>query len=197
MINLFTSLHKHTALLLITLLWILIGCGNSTTQETEPTAEPVTETTEQGNISEGYPVLNTTDGYPVIEETDYELVGTLDVQPPSAETGTFAGKLVSQETALPVTGVPLTFVEIVRQNGEAAFVLDTFIAPYTMTTAEGDFHFNDVPPGEYIFMMGSPEGYYKFVMETEDDAQLFYVNANEATNAGTLTIPELDGYETK
>ncbi len=98
-----------------------------------------------------------------------------------------SGKLInSKGKSLPDTSISLA--QIYRQNGKAAFVLDSGNSPSTMTDKKGSFTFTKITSGEYILVIGNPMSSYQIYSLKAGEPEIFVVEPGKNLQVGTLKI---------
>lgn len=108
----------------------------------------------------------------------------------SAEMGGVTGKVVSSVTNQPLGETVVRLAEVVRQEGQAAFVLDTAFSPGVVTDAEGNFNLINIPAMEYVIVVGNVEIYqgYEILQDASGQALTYTVNAGEVLDVGELRV---------
>lgn len=74
-------------------------------------------------------------------------------------------------------------------RSEGAFVLEGATSPSTITNERGEFILNDIPPGDYVIVVGEVLGYHIIVSERNGKAMVVSVKAGEVTHIGNLRVP--------
>lgn len=111
----------------------------------------------------------------------------LPVADPQANMAAIRGRIVSSSTGEPLTGVIVrlgsTVWEENKQSG--AYLMDEAQSPGTRTDAQGNFVFENVPPEEYVVLVGYSSGQYKVI--AEGDKPLYWqAEAGEVLDLGVL-----------
>lgn len=107
-----------------------------------------------------------------------------------ADMGGMTGKVVSSITNLPLGETGIRLAEVVRQEGQAAFVLDTAFSPGAFTDAEGNFTLMNIPAMEYVIVVGNIEIYqgYEILQDATGQARTYTVAAGEILDVGELKV---------
>jgi hypothetical protein len=75
----------------------------------------------------------------------------------SATGGVVAGRLLSQQTGIAWSGRYVSLAGVnYNDAGEGAFFVDTAHSPTTQTDENGYFRFANVPPQNYVLVVGEP-----------------------------------------
>lgn len=112
----------------------------------------------------------------------------MDILPtPLAGKASVIGRVLAKETNLPLEGIDVWLVKIIRQGDEAIFVLDTVNTPSMLTNSNGEFQLT-VTPGEYVIVIGNPEIMYEVISEPSGKAKIWNFNVDEIENVGELIV---------
>lgn len=76
-----------------------------------------------------------------------------EVPTPPADASVLTGRAL-QGDGTPFVETPMRLAQIYRQGDQGAFVIDTASSPAAMTDNEGFFTFVNVPPAEYLIVIG-------------------------------------------
>jgi hypothetical protein len=108
----------------------------------------------------------------------------------SADMGGVTGKVVSSITNQPLGETIVRLAEVVRQEGQAAFVLDTAFSPGVVTDADGNFSLVNIPAMEYVIVVGNVEIYqgYEILQDASGQALTYTVEAGEVLDVGELRV---------
>ena len=107
---------------------------------------------------------------------------------PEPGMATVTGRVISENTELPLAETIVRLAEVVRQDEEAAYVLDVAFSPGTDSDGEGFFIFENVDPIEYVIVVGDVYENYK-VMADEDGKAITWITAkDEILNVGELIV---------
>lgn len=126
--------------------------------------------------------INSTPG---LVEKDTTPTSTLE-----ADKGGVRGRLLSNQTNEPLGKIGIRLAEVVRQGEEAAFVLDTAFSPAAVTDENGDFVIMNVPPMEYLIVVGNVEIYqgYEILQDSSGKPYTYQVKSGEILEIGTLGV---------
>jgi hypothetical protein len=113
--------------------------------------------------------------------------------PPSPESGkaTIIGQVMHQDGhAMSNTIVRLADVARGAEGRGGAYILDIARSPGTLTDENGRFIIQNVKSGEYVLVIGDIEltGIYEIITETNGQAKVWNLPADEVTDAGILTV---------
>ncbi len=113
--------------------------------------------------------------------------------PPQPETGksTIIGQ-VMHESGYPVTNTMVHLAEVARgANGKGgAFILDLARSPGTLTDQYGYFNIQNFKAGEYVLVIGDPEGtgIYQIITESDGTAKVWNLAGDQVTDVGVLKV---------
>jgi hypothetical protein len=107
-----------------------------------------------------------------------------------ADKGGITGTAISKKTGGVLANTVVRLAEVVRQEDQAAFVLDTAFSPGTITDANGKFAFMNVPAVEYVIVIGNVEVYqgYEILQDSTGQANVYIVTAGEILEVGDLEV---------
>lgn len=151
---------------------VLLACQTANTPPAPaPTAAGTTPVAETTTV----PQDNTNIAFP--EELD-------------SETGVLRGRIVAAADSSPLATTVVFLAEVTRQDGQAAFVLNTAQSPASVSDIDGYFFVTEVPPGEYVFVVGDPSVGGHEIIENPDTGtvQTYFVEAGNVTEIGELQI---------
>lgn len=100
---------------------------------------------------------------------------------------TVIGKVISL-SGQPVPQVPVWLAEVVRQGEEGVYVLDSRSSPGAYTNEEGVFVIPNVNPGEYVIVIGDPEGLYEIITEPSGKAKVWNIPPDLVFDIGELRV---------
>ncbi len=107
-----------------------------------------------------------------------------------------AGKTIFKGRALNPQDVPwantgVRLAEVVRNTEDpnnAAFVLSDSTSPGAVTDAEGYFIFANIPPVEYVLIVGDVYGKYKAILGDDLVTRIFSPTADQVLDVGDIKV---------
>lgn len=124
--------------------------------------------------------------YPMLSPLETPLITpTAFLQP---ERAALRGRVVSAFTNTPLQEVPVRLAKVYREGDEAIFVLDAAFSPGSITNRDGYFSIADVEPGEYVIIVGNPEGLYEIVSDSSGKAKVWHLTPNQLVDVGVLRV---------
>lgn len=107
-----------------------------------------------------------------------------------SDKGGITGTAVSKKTGEVLANTVVRLAEVVRQEDQAAFVLDTAFSPGTVTDTNGKFAFVNIPAVEYVIVIGNVEVYqgYEILQDSTGQANVYTVTAGEILDVGDLEV---------
>ncbi len=119
------------------------------------------------------------------------LVTPTPIPLPNSGEATVYGQ-VQHTQGYPIADIVLRLAEVARgEDGRGgAYILDMAKSPGTRSDANGNFAFLNVKAGEYVIVVGDVEsaGYYEIITETNGQAKVWNLPADQATDVGVLTV---------
>jgi hypothetical protein len=106
---------------------------------------------------------------------------------PQAGKVTVTGRIFSKKTGKPLDNTVVRLAEIVRQNGQAAFVLDEAFSPGNYSDAQGYFVMASIDPKEYMVVVGIVPDNYTIYSES-GKPKTWVTNAGQTLDVGDLTV---------
>jgi hypothetical protein len=73
---------------------------------------------------------------------------------PAAGKSTVVGQVMSLNSDKPLAYQFVRLAEVVRQQGQGLYVLDIGFSPVGTSDANGNFIVSNIPPGEYVIIVG-------------------------------------------
>lgn len=107
---------------------------------------------------------------------------------PEPGMATVTGRVISENTELPLAETIVRLAEVVRQDEEAAYVLDVAFSPGTDSDGEGFFIFENVDPIEYVIVVGDVYEIYKVMADEDGKARTWITVKDEILNVGELIV---------
>lgn len=171
---------QHIFLILLIAL-LLAGCQNDKANLNNSDISTVSE------YPVGYSASTTSSGYPVPESLptlDTNVI--IEVISPQPEKTTVTGIVLSERTDMPIMNVPISLAEVFREGESAAYVLNGAQSPLAYTDKNGLFAFNNIPPGEYVVVIGNVEiNDYIILTEPSGQAKVWTATAGNILNLET------------
>lgn len=167
---------------ILTFLLLVAGCGNS-----------------EAPTSRGEPIVQLTS----VPMTAEDIAKLPTVPPPDAAAASVTGVVIRDATGEPVKEVPVRLAEVYREDPNAgavsedggAFVLDDAHSPYAETDANGQFTFANVPPHEYVLVIGNVGiNRYVIIQEPTGKPKVWSATAGNVLNVGELRVAEIEGF---
>ncbi|MGB9585800.1 MAG: hypothetical protein ACPL7A_00085 [Anaerolineales bacterium] len=98
------------------------------------------------------------------------------------------GQVVSKVTNMPLREVPVRLARVYREGSEAIFVLDAAFSPGGVTGEDGYFIIQNIDPGEYVIVIGNPEGLYEIISEPSGEARVWRLMPDQVIDTGVLCV---------
>jgi hypothetical protein len=129
---------------------------------------------------------------PTAQPTQPEAIATL---PPIQLTPTRAaivGQVVTTDGGVrkpyAQAAVRLGPVHWNQDKSQGAFVFEGTVGPVATSNADGRFAFANVPPGDYVIMVGDPMGEYEIISESDGKAKMYPAPAGKPLDVGTIEV---------
>lgn len=108
---------------------------------------------------------------------------------PAAGKAIMTGQVLLKSTGKPLpVETSVRLAQIYRQGGEGAFVLDIAHSPQTLSINNGYFTIVDIPPAEYLIIVGKTEEGNYVVHAGADGKPLTYkIEAGKVLDVGVIT----------
>jgi len=114
-----------------------------------------------------------------------------EIPTPAAGKATLAGRAV-QADGSPYANTPLRLAQIYREGDQGAFVIDTANSPASMSNEDGYFTFIDVPPAEYLIVIGWLEDTdYTIYQNRSGEPYTYHLATDETRDLGVLRIERI------
>lgn len=164
------TVSRRYLILVLTLLVSLAGCVPINT-ENSPLPTPVPRSTV----------------------TTAELVPTRPLVPtPAPDTANVVGWVVAADTKVPNTlvGMPVRLAQVFwnEDKSDGAFVLEGATSPSALVQEDGYFLFQNVPPADYVIVVGDPFSQNAIITEPNGKARVITVEAGKTFDAGRLEV---------
>ena len=117
------------------------------------------------------------------------------IEPPTNGQGTVTGHIISKETGQPIYLVGVQLAEVHRGEGgeDGIFILDLAQSPYTETDELGWFALNNIPPGEYVLVVGWVEAEDYYIAQDEAGKPMVWTAvANSVVSVGEIRSDRID-----
>ena len=115
-----------------------------------------------------------------------------DVQPtqivtPAPGKSIVTGEVLGIKDGKPFGNTPVRLAQVYRKGEEAAYALDMAHSPSSISDVNGNFMILDVPPAEYVIIIGKPEDNNYVVYQDEGDTSKTYkIEADKVVDVGVL-----------
>lgn len=124
-----------------------------------------------------------------IPATPLPAVDTITIPEPAADSGIITGRIVSITDSHPLTQTAVMLAQITRDGDRGMYVLNTAASPSTLSDNNGNFVHVNIPPGEYVMVVGDPFFLHEVIKDPETLTALPYtVEAGRVTNVGEIKI---------
>lgn len=110
------------------------------------------------------------------------------ISAPEAGKATVTGNVKSSVTDKPLGGTAVWLADVYWQDGEGAYVLDAVNSPGVYTDETGVFVFANVAAKEYVVIVGDPEGKSEVIAESNGDAKIWKIPADQIFETGELVV---------
>jgi hypothetical protein len=108
---------------------------------------------------------------------------------PDAETGVVRGRVISALTTEPLASTVVAMAQVTRQGEEGAFVLNSASSPMNVSDVDGYFIIPNVPPGEFVMIVGDPYDVHEIILNPETEmAQTYFVEQGRVTEVGEVVV---------
>lgn len=107
---------------------------------------------------------------------------------PEAGMATVTGRVISEESGMPLAATVVRLAEVVRQEEKGAYVLDVAFSPGTDSDGEGFFIFENVDPLEYVIVVGDVYDIYKVMADEDGKAKTWISVEDQILNIGELIV---------
>ncbi len=111
-------------------------------------------------------------------------------------TASVTGRLTSKITGEPLNHAVVRLAEVycpsdvkkVDTRTKCVWALDGAFSPSTFTDATGNFVFTDVPPRQYIVLIGDMVMKYALVNNDKKEPMMWIVEANKVVRTGDFAV---------
>jgi hypothetical protein len=98
---------------------------------------------------------------------------------PEADKATVKGQIVSEKDRSPIQDTVVRLAAVYRQGEEGAYVLDSANSPGAFTDQEGRFVIPNIPPGEFVLVIGDPMSNYTVISDADGKVKTWAAAANQ------------------
>ena len=207
---------RWTAVVLVVLALILAACGRretptpapSPTTEQAPAAEtPAGETPDETPVEGGEDQVGEAEAAEAEEATPSAFESPLQAESPlaapesplptpvsvsSQDLGVFVGQVFSNNLPgnppLAGQGVRLGPVFWNDDESDGTFVIDGAHSPGAYIADDGTFVIADLPPGDYVLVVGDLMGHNEVVKTEDGKAKVFTAEAGKLTDLGVIRV---------
>lgn len=97
---------------------------------------------------------------------------------------------VSTQDGQPLTDTSVSLAQVYwnEDRSDGAFVLNGAASPITPLREDGTFTFVNVPPAEYVVVVGDPTGSNVIITEPDGKARVIELKAGETLDIGELKV---------
>jgi hypothetical protein len=163
-----------------------------TAQEKTPT--PQNEPQATATVSETTPASQSQPQGAAISPLASPLAAPQQSEPLQAPSGTtgMAGMVLSSAyqpaKILGTTPMRLAAVQWNKDHTDGIFILTGSRSPGTTSEADGRFLFADIPPGDYVIVVGEVIGTNEIFSKPDGKPYIFTVEKGKVTDVGTVTV---------
>jgi len=98
------------------------------------------------------------------------------------------GKVISLSNNNPLSDTDVWLANVVRQEGQGIYFLDSVSSPGVKTNEDGIFIIENIDPGEYVIIIGDPEIQYEIISENSGKAKVWNVPVGEIYDVGEFYV---------
>jgi hypothetical protein len=98
------------------------------------------------------------------------------------------GRVLSSITGQPIYRVRVAFAEVIRNGETAIFVDDAAFSPFAETDTDGRFVLPDLPPKEYVIVIGDPFGLNDVVRNPDGLPKVWNIEAGQQLDIGEVRV---------
>ncbi len=99
-----------------------------------------------------------------------------------------SGRILSDITGKPIYRVRVAFAQVIRNEESAIFVDDAALSPYVETDTEGRFVISNLPPKEYVIVIGDPFGMNDVVRNADGLPKIWNIEAGQQLDIGEVRV---------
>jgi hypothetical protein len=100
------------------------------------------------------------------------------------------GKIIYSSNHEPASNIPIRLGEVYwdDEHKNAAFVLEGATSPGAISVMDGTFIINDVPPSEYVIIIGDITDKYEIIEENPDTAKIYNLIPDKVIDIGIIEV---------
>lgn len=104
--------------------------------------------------------------------------------------GAMVGQVLTQSTGEPLTDTVVRLARVFwnEEKSGGAFVLEGATSPSAITTSEGTFAFTNVPPADYVLVVGEVMGYNVIIQESDGSARIYSIQPDDILEIEPLSV---------
>ena len=102
--------------------------------------------------------------------------------------GTVSGRVMSSTTGQPIQNIFVRLARVIREDGDATYVLEDSSSPGAMTNSEGYYAIENVDAMEYVIVVGDVHVAYEIILEDSGKAKAWMVVENQILSTGDLIV---------
>lgn len=109
---------------------------------------------------------------------------------PVPGNGAMVGQILNQVTGEPMTDTIVRLARVFWNEDQSggAFVLEGATSPSAVTSLDGTFAFSNVPPADYVLVVGEVIGYNVIIQEEDGSARIYTINPDEILEIKPLSV---------
>jgi hypothetical protein len=112
-----------------------------------------------------------------------------DMPTPENGTSSVSGWVIQSANGKPYGNGYVNLAKVYRNKSlptDGAFVLDSAHSPGTPTKQDGTFLFMNVKPGEYVFVIGTPDGQTEVYLGADGKPKVWKVDTSSTLDMGEI-----------
>lgn len=98
------------------------------------------------------------------------------------------GRVLSSLTGQPIYRVRVAFAEVLRNEDSAIFVDDAAFTPFVETDPTGRFVISNLPPKEYVIVIGDPFGPNDVVRNADGLPRIWKIEPGQQLDIGDVKV---------
>jgi hypothetical protein len=112
---------------------------------------------------------------------------TTPIQKPESGKAMVTGKVFSTTSNQPLK-TTVWLAEVHRQGDQAIYVLNAVSSPGIYSDDNGIFVLANITPGEYVIVVGNPEGQNEVIADESGVAKVWNIPADQIFDSGELKV---------